>query len=354
MRRGGHREGGGRLWWALATLAILAAGCDPTIAPADPDDPAATGIGSEPVATFSIVARDPDTGELGIAVESKFFGVGAVVPWARAGVGAVATQSYANTSFGPRGLDLMAEGASAREALDALVAADSGAARRQVGIVDAQGRTATFTGDACLSWAGGITGEHYAAQGNILAGPAVVDAMAVAFETTTGDLATRLVTALAAGQAAGGDARGRQSAALLVVREGGGYGGYDDRYIDLRVEDHPTPIVELRRLLDLKHAQLAVRTAGRALDEGRLEEARTEAERATRLAPADSNGWLMLAGARLAAGDEDGAVAAGREALIRDPWIKTATVEGIYPVPVIERLLELEGFARLWETVPSR
>jgi uncharacterized Ntn-hydrolase superfamily protein len=186
-------------------------------------------------------------------VESKFLAVGAVVPWAQAGVGAVATQSYANTSFGPNGLALMAQGLSAQEALDQLIAKDEGRARRQVGLVDAQGRAATFTGDECLAWAGGLTGTYYAAQGNILVSGATVEAMAKTFEETRGELADRLVAALAAGQAAGGDRRGRQSAAVLVVRPEGGYGGYNDRYLDLRVDDDPEPIERLKALVDLHH-----------------------------------------------------------------------------------------------------
>jgi uncharacterized Ntn-hydrolase superfamily protein len=203
--------------------------------------------------TFSIVAYDPQAQEWGVAVESKFLAVGAVVPWAQAGVGAVATQSYANTSFGPNGLALMAQGLSAQEALDQLVAEDEGRARRQVGLVDAQGRAATFTGDECLAWAGGLTGTYYAAQGNILVSGATVEAMAKTFEETRGELADRLVAALAAGQAAGGDRRGRQSAAVLVVRPEGGYGGYNDRYLDLRVDDDPEPIERLKALVDLHH-----------------------------------------------------------------------------------------------------
>ncbi|NOZ26986.1 MAG: DUF1028 domain-containing protein [Chloroflexi bacterium] len=204
-----------------------------------------------PVATFSIVAYDPAAQEWGIAVQSKFLAVGAVVPWAQAGVGAVATQSYANTSYGPKALALMAQGLSAQEALDTIVAEDPGRAQRQVGIVDAQGRAATFTGDECLAWAGGRTGPNYACQGNILVGPETVDAMAETFEASSGALADRLLAALAAGQRAGGDRRGQQSAALLVVKPDGGYGGFNDRYIDLRVDDHPKPIDELARLLDL-------------------------------------------------------------------------------------------------------
>lgn len=203
------------------------------------------------VATFSIVARDPVTGELGVATQSKFLAVGAVVPWAQWDAGAIATQSWANTSFGPGGLAMLKAGQSAQEALDALIAADDGAAYRQVGIVDTQGRAATFTGPKCMPWAGGVTGEGFAAQGNILTGPDVVNQMAEAYKGTQGLLAQRLVKALDAAQAAGGDSRGRQSAALLVVKEKGGYGGFNDRYLDLRVDDHPEPIHELGRLLDL-------------------------------------------------------------------------------------------------------
>lgn len=203
------------------------------------------------VTTFSIVGRDPANGDLGIAVQSKFLAVGAVVPWARAGVGAVATQSWANTSYGPRGLDLLAAGKSADEALAALTDADDRAEQRQAGIVDAQGRSAIYTGPGCYTWAGGIAGANFAAQGNILVGAATVQALADTFQATTGPLWRRLVAALAAGQRAGGDSRGQQSAALLVVREGGGYGGFNDRLIDLRVDDHPQPIDELARILDL-------------------------------------------------------------------------------------------------------
>ncbi len=201
--------------------------------------------------TFSIVAHDPQTGELGIAVQSKFLSVGAVVPWAKAGVGAIATQSWANTSYGPHGLDLLAQGMNAREALGVLTAADDLREERQLGIIAPTGKPATFTGSRCFPWAGGLTGEHYACQGNILVGKETVQAIAHTFEETTGMLCDRLLAALAAGQAAGGDSRGQQSAALLVVREHGGYGGFNDRFIDLRVDDHPTPIAELQRILQL-------------------------------------------------------------------------------------------------------
>lgn len=201
--------------------------------------------------TFSIVARDPQTGELGVAVESKFLAVGVVVPWAKAGIGAIATQAWANTTYGPRGLELLASGLSARETLTQLTGEDTGQADRQVGIIGVSGEPATFTGDQCFPWAGGHVGKHYTCQGNILVSEETVLSMARTFEQTPGRLCDRLVAALAAGQAAGGDSRGQQSAALLVVREGAGYGGFNDRFIDLRVDDHPHPIEELYRILQL-------------------------------------------------------------------------------------------------------
>ena len=200
------------------------------------------------VATFSIVAFDPKTGELGIAVQSRLPGVGAIVPFAKAGVGAIATQSFANTKFGPQGLKLLADGESPQEAIDLMIVADPDRAARQLGMVDAQGRTASFTGDECLDWAGSKTGDNYAVQGNILAGPEVVQEMARAFEQTDDVLALRLLAALDAGQEAGGDRRGMQSAALLIVRDGWGYDGQSDRFRDLRVDDHASPIEELRRI----------------------------------------------------------------------------------------------------------
>ena len=173
--------------------------------------------------TFSIVAYDPEADELGVAVQSKFLAVGALVPWAEAGVGAVATQSWANTSFGPEGIKLLKSGLSPQEAIDKLLAEDSEKEYRQVGIVDAQGRSANFTGEACFAWAGGVTGPNFACQGNILVNEATVTDMAAAFQKAKGDLASRLLEALAAAQKAGGDSRGKESAALLVVKPKGGY-----------------------------------------------------------------------------------------------------------------------------------
>ncbi len=205
-----------------------------------------------PVTTFSIVARDPENGDLGVAVQSKFFAVGAVVPWAKAGVGAVATQSWTNTTYGSKGLELLENGHSAQQALEQLIAGDDGKAQRQVGIVDARGNVANYTGDECMEWAGARHGENYTAQGNLLTSEAVVEAMGEAFEKTEEELAKKLMAALIAGQEKGGDRRGQQAAALLVVRENGGEGGFNDRYIDLRVDDHKQPIKELRRLLKIR------------------------------------------------------------------------------------------------------
>jgi uncharacterized Ntn-hydrolase superfamily protein len=201
--------------------------------------------------TYSIVARDATTGDLGVAVQSRFLAVGAVVPWARAGVGAVATQAYGHPGYGRDGLELLAAGSGPDATLERLLRDDPLREERQAGIVDWRGRAASFTGSACYGWAGGRTGSGFAAQGNILAGSAVVDGLAETFAAGNRPFPELLVACLAAAEAAGGDRRGRQSAALLVVREGGGYGGYTDRWIDLRVDDHATPIDELARLLDM-------------------------------------------------------------------------------------------------------
>jgi len=206
------------------------------------------------VSTFSIIALDPTTGELGIAVQSKVTAVGAIVPWAHAGVGAVATQAAANVQFGPLGLVLLREKVTPESCIEVLLREDPLKEARQLGVLAANGQSAAFTGSDCLDHAGHRTGENYAIQGNLLAGPEVLDAMEEAFQATTGELADRLIAALQAGQTAGGDRRGQQSAALLVVRDGWGYGGLNDRYIDLRIDDHLTPIDELARILEVQRA----------------------------------------------------------------------------------------------------
>jgi len=201
--------------------------------------------------TFSIVAADPARGEIGVAVASKFLSVGAVVPFVRAGAGAIATQAFANTAYGPRALDLLARGEPPAAAAAALTAADDGRDDRQFGIVAAEGKAVTFTGARCIPWAGGTAGEGFAAQGNCLAGEAVVRALAATFLSSKGHLADRLVAALRAAQAEGGDKRGQQSAALVIEKPQGGYAGFNDRYVDLRVDDHAAPIEELARLLEM-------------------------------------------------------------------------------------------------------
>lgn len=210
---------------------------------------------NQPIATFSIVAYDPQAQEWGVAVQSKFLACAAVVSWARAGAGAVATQSFANVAYGTDGLELMQQGWSAAETIEHLTAADDQRALRQVGMVDKHGRAASFTGEGCYDWAGHIVGDGFACQGNILV-PGTVETMADEFERArhgSGELADWLVAALAAGQAAGGDSRGRQAAGVLVVRHNGGYGGNNDRYLDLRVDDHPEPIDKLAELVAMHH-----------------------------------------------------------------------------------------------------
>ena len=206
------------------------------------------------IATYSIAACDLDAGQWGVATQSKFLAVGSVVPWAEPNVGAIATQAYANPRYGPEGLALLREGHSAEEVVERLTSADEGRDQRQLGIVDREGRGASFTGAECLEWAGGKTGPCYAAQGNILVSPETVDAIAASFESSSGALAERLLDCLDAAQAAGGDRRGQQSAALLVVEKDGGYAKLSDTIVELRVEDHERPLEELRRLYRLHEA----------------------------------------------------------------------------------------------------
>jgi uncharacterized Ntn-hydrolase superfamily protein len=244
---------------------------------------AATLLASPARATFSIVAYDSVTQESGVAVQSRAFSVGMAVPWAEGGVGAVATQASTNESFGPRGLAMLRQGKAAAEVLQSLVDSDSGAAHRQLGIVDTQGRSAAHTGKNCSSWAGHRTGKGYSIQGNILAGEAVVAEMERAFLGTNGELSARLLAALEAGQAAGGDKRGMQSAALLVARPSDEYPEYRTRYVDLRVEDHKDPIRELRRVFGILEstdlAEAHLRYASAYDKAGRKDLAKVERDR---------------------------------------------------------------------------
>ena len=251
---------------------------------------------SSAFATFSIVAIDPNTGEMGIAVASRYFSVGAVVPWAEAGVGAIATQASVNVGYGPRALELLKEGLTAQQVMDRLFEEDTfpGKGGRQIAIVDRSGNVAVFTGPDPSDWRGHRKGTNYSAQGNILAGPEVVQAMADAFESTDGELTERLFAALKAGDGAGGDRRGRQSASILVVGKGRGRNTNNDRYAYVNVDDHMDPIGELRRLLDI---QLGINNSGlrsRALREGNIEQAHQFAERATRYRRDNANGFMHL------------------------------------------------------------
>src|SRR5881409_1319449 len=206
------------------------------------------------IATYSIAACDLDSGQWGVATQSKFLAVGSVVPWAEPRVGAIATQAYANPRYGTEGLSLLREGLSAEEVVGRLTAADEGRDQRQLGVVDRESRSASFTGAECLEWAGGRTGPCYAAQGNILVSAATVDEIAETFESSRGTLADRLLDCLDAAQAAGGDRRGQQSAALLVVERDGGYAGLSDEVVDVRVDEHPRPLDELRRIYGMHQA----------------------------------------------------------------------------------------------------
>ena len=240
-----------------------------------------------PVSTFSIVAIDPANGDMGVAVASRYFSVGAVVPWALAGVGAVATQANVNVGYGPKGIDLLREGLSAKQVLDRLLAEDTleGKDGRQVAIVDAHGNLATYTGPNAPHWAGDRQGKTWSAQGNILVGPQVPESMGKAFDAAQGELAEKLYAALKAGDDAGGDARGHQSASLLVVRKQGGRNLNNDRYIYINVDDNPKPLAELRRLLDLNLAYLYEDTADRLLAAGKKAEALGAGRKAVAYSP---------------------------------------------------------------------
>ncbi|MBD3367211.1 MAG: DUF1028 domain-containing protein [Candidatus Eisenbacteria bacterium] len=283
---------------------------------------------AEPVATYSIVGYDPSTGDIGVAVQSKFFAVGAVVPWARAEVGAVATQAFGNTTFGPRGLALLESGMSVEETLEELLAGDDDRERRQVGIVDAEGHSASFTGSECMDWAGHRTGPNYAAQGNILVSGATVDSLAETFEATNGTmLVERLMRCLEAAQAAGGDSRGVQSAAIIVERKGAGYGGFGDRYCDLRVDDHEEPIAELRRLVDLWKEQALIIEGYRLVELEAYDEAVRLGREAVALTPEKGAPYYHLACYYSRAGMREEALENLRTAVSKEPSLGPRATE---------------------------
>jgi uncharacterized Ntn-hydrolase superfamily protein len=246
------------------------------------------------ISTFSIVAFDPKTKNLGVAVQSRYFSVGTAVPWAQAEVGAIATQSFVNVSYGPRGLRLLKKGLTVNEVIEKLTSGDKSRDYRQLGIIDAKGNATAYTGTKCLKWAGSKTGKNYTAQGNILANEKVVQKMGEKFETTKSDLADRLIAALEGGQEAGGDARGRQSAALLVVGERKSKSGYGDRLIDLRVEDHTEPIAELKRLLRLHRVYSLVDEAEEVFTQGNHKKAIATIKKAIELNPNSDDAYVDL------------------------------------------------------------
>jgi len=273
---------------------------------------------AEPVSTFSIVGYDPVTRDLGVAVQSRFFAVGSVVPWAKAGVGAIATQSFANTTYGPHGLELLLEGLSPAEVITRLTSPDSTRDQRQVGIVDATGRSAAYTGSACMAWAGHESGPNFTAQGNILVAEPVVRAMATAFRETEGALGEKLMRALEAAQAEGGDSRGVQSAAILIVRDGAGYGGFNDRYCDLRVDDHRDPIGELRRIFDLWKWNALILDGYNASDAKRWDDAFRQGRALVAMKPGEGESYYHLACYYSRASQRDDALRELANALERD------------------------------------
>ena len=272
------------------------------------------------VATFSIVAYDPENADWGVAVASRYFSVGSVVPWAEAGVGAIATQANVNVGYGPRGMELLRQGRTAKEVLDQLLAEDKfeGKDGRQVAIVDGKGAIAAYTGPNAPTWAGDRQGKTWSAQGNILVGPQVVESMGRAFEATHGELAERLFAALQAGDAAGGDARGKQSASMLVVRKQGGRNINNDRYIYINVDDNPQPFPELRRLLNLNLGYLYQDKTFKLLRSGKTQEARDAAAQAARYFPERADVHLNLGMLNYAVGDKTGALAEFRSAQALD------------------------------------
>jgi uncharacterized Ntn-hydrolase superfamily protein len=276
------------------------------------------------VSTFSIVAIDPANGDLGVAVASRYFSVGSVVPWALAGVGAVATQANVNVGYGPKGIDLLREGLSAKQVLDRLLAEDTfdGKDGRQVSIVDAHGNIATFTGPNAPHWAGDRQGKTWSAQGNILVGPQVPEAMGRAFDATQGELAEKLYAALKAGDDAGGDARGHQSASMLVVRKQGGRNLNNDRYIYINVDDDPKPLAELRRLLSLNLSYLYGDDADRLLSAGKKAEALIAGRKAAEYAPQQADGHTSLGFLEYINGNKDAALKEFQAARKLDPDFK--------------------------------
>ena len=302
-------------------------------------------------ATFSIVAFDPVTGDLGVAVASRVFGVGNHVPWAEAGVGAVATQAAMNGGYGPRGLELLRQGLSAQQVLDRLLAEDKfeRLEGRQVAIIDAKGNIAVHTGPAANEWKGHIKGATYSVQGNILTGPHVAEAMARAFESATGELAERLYAALKAGDDAGGDRRGRQSASILVVRKGGGSSLNNDRLCYINVDDNPDPLLELGRLVPLQLAWSLSGKRGPLVQRGEFKQAMALADNLVRWAPRNGSHRIHQGFIAYLTGDKEKALGAFRRAMALDPVGYKAAMDGAISAPATaayRKVMEDSAFAQ--------
>ena len=304
-----------------------------------------------PVSTFSIVAIDPANGDLGVAVASRYFSVGSVVPWALAGVGAVATQANVNVGYGPQAIDLLRQGMTAQQALAKIQADDTfpGKDGRQVAIVDAKGNIAAYTGPNAPKWAGDRQGKTWSAQGNILVGPQVPEAMGKAFEATPGELAEKLYAALKAGDDAGGDSRGRQSASILVVRKGGGRNINNDRYVYVNVDDNPQPFPELRRLLDLNLAYLYEDASDRLLAKGDKKGALEAARTAVRYGPKNWDTHATLGILEYLDGDKEAALKELQAAQAIDAGFRKQLEGWIASAPELKALKDDKEFlARLF------
>ena len=309
-----------------------------------------SALAAAQVATFSIVAYDPVNADWGVAVASRYFSVGSVVPWAAAEVGAVATQANVNVGYGPRGLELLQHGRTAKEVLDQLLAEDKfeGKDGRQVAIVDRGGNIAAYTGPGAPKWAGDRQGKNWSAQGNILVGPQVVESMGRAFEATPGELAEKLYAAVKAGDEAGGDARGKQSASMLVVRKQGGRNTNNDRYVYINVDDNPAPLPELRRLLDLNLGYVYQDKTFKLLGIGKMKEAREAAMQEVRYWPNRPESHITLALFAYAGGDKGDALTelkTARSLSGGSPDFRR-TFEGAAQRPAFKTILEDKAFLR--------
>jgi uncharacterized Ntn-hydrolase superfamily protein len=299
-----------------------------------------------PVATFSIVAIDPANGDMGVTVASRYFSVGSVVPWAEASVGAVATQADVNVGYGPKAIKLLEQGLTAQAVLKRLLDEDiyPGKDGRQVAVVDVHGNIAAYTGPNAPHWAGDRQGKTWSAQGNILVGPQVPESMGKAFDATQGELAEKLYAALKAGDAAGGDARGRQSASMLVVRKQGGRNTNNDRYIYINVDDNPNPFAELRRLLDLSLAYNYQDQGFKLLANDKMQEARDSIEKAVHYSPNESDGYMSLGFVEYALGHKDAALQNFQKAKDMDPKFADQFKAEAGFVPTFKKILDDSDF----------